>query len=353
MLFRSRITLIMAGLVAASGAVWTGSSITSVLRERREGGLQTLTAAVTGAGPDPDLDDEPDARPGVFVVFEGGEGSGKTTQVRLLRAAVEEAGRETVVTREPGGTPTGEAVRRVLLDADGDVDPRAEALLYAAARAQHAETVLRPALLRGAVVLCDRYVDSSIAYQGVGRALGTGIIADLNRWSTAELVPDLTILLDIPAEEGLARARDVDEPDRLEAAGLAFHEEVNAAFRHRAQREPDRYLVLDAREPVDLLQHRIRERVFELLAEHGLWDPTPPAAAVSQDHEGVTTEPLFAGTPDRAADPPEPDPDPDPDPAADPADDPDGRPAVPAWLALPDEPEHGATSGEARGEVRP
>lgn len=261
-----RQTLIAAGLVALGGAVWTGSSLAQVLRRREADGRTgpERDDDVPAGGPD-DADPARATDRGLFVVFEGGEGAGKSTQVALLRDALERLGRRVLVTREPGGTPLGEELRALVLDADGTVAPRTEALLYAAARAQHAKDLLRPALDEGSVVLCDRYIDSSIAYQGVGRELGTGTIAELNAWATDELVPDLTILLDVPVEVGLRRARDVDTPDRLEGAGERFHELVNEAFRERAGRDPDRYLVLDATRPVAELQDRIRERVIGLL----------------------------------------------------------------------------------------
>lgn len=297
-----RITLILAGLIAAGGAVWTGAAIRGVLRRREEEGTAGRS-------------DAPPPRPvrGLFVVFEGGEGAGKSTQVRLLQEAVAAHGETVLVTREPGGTPTGEAIRDVVLDADGAVTPRAEALLYAAARAEHCTDVLLPALERGEVVLCDRYVDSSIVYQGVARGLGAAAVADLNDWATDGLRPDLTILLDVPFDVGLARAGDVDEPDRLEAAGAAFHEQVNEAFRERARRDPDQYLVLDATLPVQALADRVRTHVLGLLG-----------------HDTGT-----AGT-DAVADPPsEPGPAPTPPPAAGPDPTAGDDHGVPGWLALP------------------
>lgn len=254
-----RTTLILGGLIAATGAIWTGWSIGRVLRRRDE-------EASDGRGATTTTTDRHTPR-GLFVVFEGGEGAGKSTQVQLLREALERSGETVVVTREPGGTPTGEAIREVVLDADGSVTPRAEALLYAAARAEHCTDVLVPAIDRGELVLCDRYVDSSIVYQGIGRGLGVAEVAELNDWATQGLRPDLTVLLDVPAAVGLARAGDVEVPDRLEAAGSAFHEQVNAGFRARARRWPDRYLVLDATLPVEDLQARVEERVRALLGE--------------------------------------------------------------------------------------
>ncbi|WP_256838538.1 dTMP kinase [Ornithinimicrobium faecis] len=181
--------------------------------------------------------------PGLFVAFEGGDGAGKSTQSRLLGAALEAIGREVVLTREPGGTALGAAIREVLLHGD-HVAPRAEALLFAADRAHHVATLVRPALERGAVVLTDRYMDSSIAYQGVARALRHDDIRDLSVWATEGLQPDLTVLLDVTPEQGRARRRGVH--DRLEREEDAFHEAVRQGYLQRAEQDPARYLVLDA-----------------------------------------------------------------------------------------------------------
>lgn len=248
-----RITLILAGVVAFAGAVWTGRSIHQAL----------------GGGSDLHLDlavPEPmSPRHGIFVVFEGGEGAGKSTQIRLLRAAIEREGHEVLMTREPGGTRISELIRDILLDPASDaMTDRTEALLFAAARSQHADEVIRPALEKGTVVLCDRYVDSSVVYQGHARGLGDSQIEELNRWGTADLLPDLVVLLDVDPVEGLRRAGTT--PDRLEAGGLPFHEAVNAAFRRRAHADPTRYLVLDAARPVEELQREIRAAVLARLS---------------------------------------------------------------------------------------
>jgi dTMP kinase len=182
--------------------------------------------------------------PGYFVAFEGGEGAGKSTQVRLLADALAREGRDVVTTREPGGTPAGVTIRSLVLDpATGHLAPRAEALLYAADRAQHVATVIRPALDRGAVVLTDRYVDSSLAYQGAGRILDVDEVRQLSTWATEGLTPDLTVLLDLDPAIGLAR---VGDPDRLEAEPLEFHRRVRAMFLELAAAQPQRYLVVDA-----------------------------------------------------------------------------------------------------------
>ncbi|WP_114907381.1 dTMP kinase [Ornithinimicrobium murale] len=183
------------------------------------------------------------AQPGVFVAFEGGDGAGKSTQSRLLGAALQAFGREVLLTREPGGTPLGAAIREVLLHGD-HVAPRAEALLFAADRAHHVATLIRPALERGAVVLTDRYMDSSIAYQGVARDLSHDDVRGLSVWATEGLQPDLTVLLDVTAEQGRARRAGVH--DRLEREEDAFHEAVRDGYLALAEQDPSRYLVLDA-----------------------------------------------------------------------------------------------------------
>lgn len=180
---------------------------------------------------------------GLFVAFEGGDGAGKSTQSRLLAGALTALGREVVMTREPGGTELGAAIRQVLLHGD-HVAPRAEALLFAADRAHHVATLVRPALQRDAVVLTDRYLDSSIAYQGVARALRHDDVRDLSMWATEGLLPDLTVLLDVTAEQGRSRRGGVH--DRLEREDNAFHEAVRKGYLRLASQDPDRYLVLDA-----------------------------------------------------------------------------------------------------------
>jgi dTMP kinase len=196
---------------------------------------------------------------GCFIAFEGGEGAGKSTQEQLLARSLADLGFPVVRTREPGGTPAGEAMRNVLLSPEYEgLDPRAEALLFAAARGEHVGRVIRPALERGDIVICDRYLDSSVAYQGHGRDLGPRQIRDLSLWATRDLLPDITILLDVDPELGLSR---VSDPDRLEAEPLAYHQRVRDAFLVIAADEPERYLVLDARQPIDDLAAVILERV--------------------------------------------------------------------------------------------
>jgi len=197
---------------------------------------------------------------GWLIVFEGVEGAGKSTQLELLRQALEKAGRKVVATREPGGTPVGERVRSILLDPAATVHPRAEALLFAAARAQHVEQVIRPALERGEVVLCDRYLDSSLVYQGAARGLGQEPVAAINRFATAGLVPDLVVLLRLDPAEGLARGRG--GRDRIESQDLEFHRVVARAFLELAAADPERFAVVDAAQPVDRVALQVRAAVL-------------------------------------------------------------------------------------------
>jgi dTMP kinase len=190
---------------------------------------------------------------GLFVAFEGGEGVGKSTQISRAAEWLQASGRDVLATREPGGTPLGQELRRLVLDPDGDVTPRAEALLYAADRAHHVDTVIRPALESGTVVLTDRYVDSTLAYQGAGRGLTVAEARVITGWATDGLLPDLTVLLDLDPAVGLERAGARGTPDRLEAASLAFHQAVRDGFLALAQEAPERYVVLDAQLDVDVL----------------------------------------------------------------------------------------------------
>lgn len=202
-------------------------------------------------------------------MLEGGDGAGKSTQAGRLADALRADGHDVVRTREPGGTPLGERVRELVLDpAHGPVGPRAEALLFAAARAAHVEQLIRPALAAGRVVVCDRFADSSAAYQGAGRGLGVARVAELNAWATAGLVPDLTVLLDVRAGTGRARRGLRGDPagDRLEAEPDAFHDTTRRAFLALAQQEPRRYLVLDADRPADELARTIAAAVRARLA---------------------------------------------------------------------------------------
>ena len=198
---------------------------------------------------------------GVFISFEGGEGSGKSTQAKLLKEYLETQGHTVTLTREPGGTKLGKELRDILLHTHDEVSPRAEALLYAADRAHHVETLIRPALERGEIVITDRYLDSSIAYQGAGRVLSPGEVGRISRWATESLIPTLTIIIDLPSEIGLGRLKS---KDRLERESLVFHERVRQEFLSMALLDPERYLVIDGRQSIEDLNHAIVDRVMEL-----------------------------------------------------------------------------------------
>lgn len=203
---------------------------------------------------------------GVWITFEGGDGVGKTTQATLLQEWLEASGRTVVRTREPGGTELGQLVRNIVLHHPGDIAPRAEALLYAADRAHHLTEVVRPALDRGEVVVQDRYLDSSVAYQGAGRVLDPIQIRDLSLWATDGALPDVTVLLDL--DTATARRRlDADEKpfDRLESERDEFHARVRDAFLALAAAEPARFLVLDATLPVPEIAAAVRDRIASLL----------------------------------------------------------------------------------------
>lgn len=202
--------------------------------------------------------------PGTFIAFEGPDAAGKSTQVRLLAEWLRDAGAEVVATFEPGATRIGPEVRRLVLDVASDgLDARAEALLYAADRAEHVASVIRPALSRGAVVITDRYVDSSIAYQGAGRDLGRDEVAALSAFATGGLVPDLTVVLDVPPD--VRRARIGRELDRLEGEAEQFHERVRRTYLELAAAEPDRYLVVDGSRPEDEQAEVIAEAVEKVM----------------------------------------------------------------------------------------
>ena len=198
---------------------------------------------------------------GVFITFEGGDGSGKSTQIQSVREWFESRGREVIVTREPGGTELGTEIRRLVQNGPEDVDARTEALLYAADRAYHVATVIGPALERGAVVLGDRYIDSSLAYQGAARSLGVDEIASLSAWATQGLYPSLTFLLDLPPEVGARRRTDA--PDRMERESMDFHERVRHQYLRLADAEPERIVVIDAVGTVDQVFSEIRGVLVE------------------------------------------------------------------------------------------
>ncbi len=238
-------------MVAGTGAILAGVVTRRGLRRFRVSKPQPL-------GLVPKLKRPPSA--GLFVAFEGVEGSGKGTQIRLAKEWLEEQGVEVLVTREPGGTAVGEELRRMLLDHQtGHLEPKTEALMFAASRAQHVTSVIRPALAEGKVVICDRYIDSSLAYQGDARGLGEQDVLTLNVWATQGLFPDLVILLHLEPEAGLLRS--LEEPDRIEMEGADFHAKVADAYLRIAEEHPERFVVLDA----DATPEKVHEQVIESL----------------------------------------------------------------------------------------
>ena len=203
---------------------------------------------------------------GLFISFEGIDGVGKSTQADLLETWLKEQGRTVVRTLEPGGTDVGIEIRKILLHHRGDLAPRAEAALFAADRAHHVASKIRPALERGEIVITDRYFDSSVAYQGAGRELSQTEVRDLSLWAVGGLLPDLTVLLDLPAEVARSR-RDGSgtEPDRLESEKIEFFERARQAYLDLATAEPERFLVIDAAATVDQMQQQIVNRVAGLI----------------------------------------------------------------------------------------
>jgi dTMP kinase len=223
---------------------------------------------------------------GLFIAFEGGEGAGKTAQARLTAIWAREQGYDVVATHEPGATKIGMRLRALLLDTaqGGGMSAHTEALLYAADRAEHVAKVIDPALERGAVVITDRYTDSSLAYQGAGRGLPAAEIARLNSWATDGRAPDLTILLDVDPEIGLGRR--ASSADRLEAEPIDFHRRVRIGFLDLASAAPERYLVINANWPFDEIGQRIKDRIREILPDpvpHGTEANTGSFAAIP-DH---------------------------------------------------------------------
>jgi dTMP kinase len=213
---------------------------------------------------------------GPFISFEGIEGSGKTTQIQLLSNRLEERGIDHLLTREPGGTPIGDRVRKLVLNpAFNDMVPACELLLYAAARAQHIEEVIRPALQQGRLVLCDRFTDATLAYQGYGRDLSLDLIRRLHGLDVLALQPDRTVLFDIDVGPALQRARTRDgsksrDETRFEQEDLVFHEKVSSGYLDLARREPGRYIVVDARGAVGEVQNRLLVALHEFMAGVGI-----------------------------------------------------------------------------------
>jgi dTMP kinase len=254
-------------LIGAVVAILVGLIAYRLMDDRRSIPLgRDLAAALRGV---PYAPPEPATGLGVLIALEGGEGAGKTTQTRLLAIWLRDQGYDVVTTSEPGATKIGMRLRAILLDRESTgLSSRAEALLYAADRAEHVAAVIEPALRRGAIVITDRFVDSSLAYQGFGRTLPTEDIAKVNTWATGGLVPHLTILLDLPAEVGLSRF--ASPADRLESEPREFHERVRRGFRALAEAEPHRYVVVDASRPQPEITRELQDRVREILP-----DPIP------------------------------------------------------------------------------
>ena len=245
------IFLFFSGVDAARG-IATARGLRKTARKR---GLRFRQPALAGG-----------ARKGLFISFEGVEGAGKSTQVKLLYDwLTKEQGKDVVVTREPGGAPIAERIRHILLDTQNrGMDPKTEALLYAAGRAQHVSDTVRPALERDAVVICDRYIDSSLAYQGLARGLGEDDVLHLNEWATDELLPDLVILLHLEAERGLERLEG--DPDRMESEDVSFHRKVGEAYVHLAREYPSRFAVVDASGTKEQVHTQVRAAVLPFLA---------------------------------------------------------------------------------------
>jgi dTMP kinase len=253
----AQITMLLAGLIAAL----IGSISYHQMKDRPTvslwsdilAAMQGELGSITGA-----------ATQGIFIAFEGGEGTGKSTQSKLLQKWLEQEGESVVLSREPGGTDLGKDLRKILLGHEtGAISPRAEALLYAADRAHHVFSVIRPGLAEGKVVISDRYFDSSAAYQGAGRVLNPSEVARISRWATESLYPTLTILIDVPAEIGLGR---LQSRDRLEAEPTEFHERVRQEFLQIAMMDPERYFVVDGTQTVEEIHTQIIARVAELPA---------------------------------------------------------------------------------------
>lgn len=248
----SRIALVLGGTVlVAAGVLALRLGVVGKTRASRRRGLRLGIAG--GA-----------SRPGLFISFEGGEGAGKSTQMQATAQWLMSRGMIVLVTREPGGTEIAERIRGVLLDPDhSEMDYKTEALLYAASRAQHVSERIRPALEEGKVVLCDRYIDSSLAYQGGARGLGIQDILNLNVWATDELLPDLVVLLHL--EPGAGFGRKDAERDRMEQEELAFHEKVSDSFLQLARQYPSRFVMIDASGPIEVVQSQIRTALLPFL----------------------------------------------------------------------------------------
>jgi dTMP kinase len=286
-------------LLAAAGVLGVLAGFTALRQMDDKRGVPIIADLLGSLRGRPLTPAEPRARRGFFVVFEGGEGSGKSTQVRRLAELLRALHLDVVVTHEPGATEVGSRIRSLVLDRSVDggetVTPRTEALLYAADRAQNVASTVRPALGRGAIVISDRYVDSSLAYQGAGRTLAVDDVSWLSRWATGGLKPDLVVLLDIEPAVGLARAGNRGRADRLEGESLAFHDRVRHAFLDLASADPNRYLVLDANRSPDALAGAVAERIRELLPE-GSGDREPESGPAPESVLEAASETITALT---------------------------------------------------------
>jgi len=277
-------------LLLAAGLVGVAAGIAAFRQMDDKPGVPVLPDLISSLRGRPLAIPEPTLRRGIFIVFEGGEGAGKSTQVDRLAAALLDEGRSVVVTREPGATDVGRRIRSLLLDRNATsgpaglvLAPRAEALLYAADRAHHVASVVRPALAKGEVVISDRYIDSSLAYQGAGRTLPVEEVSWLSAWATGGLKPDLVVLLDIDPAVGLDRVRDRGHADRLEIESIAFHERVRCAFLDLAAADPARYLVVNAAGAPEEIAAAVQDRVRAILppppddySDDGSTDGAPP-----------------------------------------------------------------------------
>lgn len=275
-----RITILAGGAVALLAAVSAWRGMYRALREDGAGGARAVDLPQTVADSD-----------GLFIAFEGVEGAGKSTQVEALVRVLRADGRDVVVTREPGGPPVAERVREVLLDPhNAGMHPRTEALLYAAARAEHVQRVIRPALEAGKTVVCDRFVDSSVVYQGSARGLGEDAVYQINRWAIAGVEPDVVVLLDLDPEEGLARAAQRGAADRIEQEEATFHHRVAEAYRAMARREDGRMVVVDARGDVDDVAARVRRHLAP-------WVGSAPESEADEHRQAATDTTLPRGRP--------------------------------------------------------
>lgn len=206
----------------------------------------------------------------MLITFEGIEGCGKTTQIALLHTYLEKKGFDVIKTREPGGTTFGETLRKVFLHENMEVYPLSELLVFMAMRAQHVEELIQPSLREGKVVLCDRFVDASYAYQGYGRGIDLGIIETLNRLVTKGVRPNLTILLDCPVEKGLTRKAESADMDRFEKEELVFHKKIKKAYEKMSKADPKRFFVIDGSLDIDTIHKTIRKKVTALLKNYGI-----------------------------------------------------------------------------------